>query len=189
MKLLSTKEIFTLIQGLLKVSQINPNNIFIAGGCLRNVLNPKDIDIFARDEKSLYYLRDFLIKFGAKKICETENAITLEISQIEPKIQLIKKLTGNAEEVVNQFDFNINTNYLYFDQDFKTPNPPPAYLKVCDNVKTPLTLLSRTLKFTKKGFVIKKEELLKTLEIVKNALENEKKEDLNFKDLGNFYEI
>lgn len=91
------------------IPPVSPScGVFIAGGCVRRWFTGKeplsDIDVFAPSEKGLL---EFIGKLGnnLEPVYETQNADTYLVKDC--RIQLIKFHYSTAEELVNNFDFNV----------------------------------------------------------------------------------
>ncbi len=180
------KKDFKLLKVLLENGDVNTDKVFIAGGCLRDVLKEekyKDIDLYCQDEETLENVKNSL---GRDNVV-SQFAITFKIQGISVPVQLINLLIGNPKDVIEQFDFTINQRYLKMSslgetKDIISSNPNDWTLRLGKKVKTPNSLLARFLKLLSKDYKIEKTEVLKLLEIVKSWVESQDKNYFSSKD-------
>jgi hypothetical protein len=81
---------------------------FIAGGCFRSIFeggNPKDVDVFFRNEADFTQAVEFYQKKW-KKIYENESA-TGFCRKGFSRVDLVRSIFGAPEEVLNLFDFTV----------------------------------------------------------------------------------
>lgn len=133
-------------------------DMFIAGGCIRSVLEgetPKDIDIFFKSNVDLEKVRN-MFKLDLPHTFITDNAISLTIEGI--KYQFITTCKGTPLDVINEFDFTMNMNYFDFEKNQLYIQDKMAIfdkqLKVNLNCRNKLGTLSRIAKFVNRGYKI-----------------------------------
>lgn len=82
----------------------------IAGGFVRDFIadvTASDMDIFFKDETAFERIYSVMLASGMfEEIVNTTNAVTLKgKTAIQPRIQLIKRVYGDAFEIIDAFDF------------------------------------------------------------------------------------
>jgi hypothetical protein len=85
---------------------------YFAGGCIRSLLTndePKDYDIFFKDEESLNLIKN---NEYLKRYFTTNNSINMLLNGV--KFQIITLECGFPETVISKFDFTFNQNYFVF---------------------------------------------------------------------------
>lgn len=131
------------------------NKTFIAGGAIRDLLNdriPKDYDIYFVDKESAE-------KFEKLAWASFHRTSIGNFNHPTTKAQFITIVYGPPDEVVQEFDFTINTNY--FCGDHLQINNKSKDLFICDKVKYPFNALLRLSKFQEMGYKISQEEMIK----------------------------
>lgn len=184
------KRDFDILQTLYKSFGADLDKMFIAGGAIRDHFKGStysDIDIYAEEDYSKI-VAAITNNFGTVTL-ESQSATSFTIKGISVPVQIIHKIEGKPEDVIEQFDFTINSHFLKLSEDFanlKRLNNDYS-LRLCKRIKTPNNLLERLLKFTKVGYNIEQEQFIELLEQVKKA--NVHKKYLKDIDLTGFYVI
>lgn len=154
----STKDLIEKMQDLKKVPDLYEfalANCFIAGGAVRDSLRntvPKDYDMFFRTDSAK---DEFIAKFGRK--CD----ITGFGNYNWDKFQFITLATGTPEEIIANFDWNVNQ--VYWDlAATKFGGNISSNMDLIFNAKarTPLSAIMRLPYLIEKGYRIEPKELL-----------------------------
>lgn len=137
-------------------SPFQAKDLFIAGGCIRSLLEGseiQDIDIFfkanvEKDKIKEYFKEKLQLGFI------TENATTIIFDNI--KYQFVTTHQGTPFEVINEFDFTMNMNYFDMETDSLYIHDEQSIkdkrLKINLKCRNKLGTLSRILKFTERGY-------------------------------------
>ena len=162
-----------------KIKQANLNTTlfkwFIAGGALTSVFSSKsisDLDIFFNSFEDYKLMRNsFDVDINQDNVyikvpvIETNNAVSYCINDC--RVQLIKKLFGTPEEVINQFDFTVcmgayipQERKIILDESFLY-HLSQRILCFNTNAKYPIASLWRAKKYIKKDFVFPAIEAIK----------------------------
>lgn len=158
---------------------------FIAGGCFKNILTDKkvkDIDIYFESND------DFkrAVNYFKKLVNERKYRPSYQNNKVEAfvclsngvRVELIKSIFGNPEEVINQFDFTV-TKFAYYkiqnddDVEYKIihHNDFFEHLQmnrlVIDNLLLfPVSTFERSYKYRDYGFRLCKESRIKLLQAI-----------------------
>lgn len=174
MKFKRHKDITNLLNQFIKEkTKLTGINYFVSGGCLVDVdkkLETKDIDIYFNDEDSFLRLNEALKKLTEKKegtglfkkiisysevelVSETDNACTyvIEFNNHHYVIQLIRRIFGDFETVLSEFDIPLLKRYLTPDGMLHISS---GYEPVLKNESKTITeaSISRLIKYKNKGF-------------------------------------
>lgn len=153
----------------------------VAGGALTSIfsgMSINDLDIFFNNF-------DDLVKFQTKYLYEngslkegiyrfsTENAISFTLPN--GKLQLIKKLYGNAEQVIKNFDFtvcmvawDVITDTIIMNSEFLRNLSSRTLVFNSVGAKYPIASLWRVQKYLKRGFKFPAAESLKLALAINN---------------------
>lgn len=158
---------------------------FISGGCFKQLFTNekiKDIDIFFLSEADYYeaekYFDDhseFKFYYSNPKVKAYKNFET------DIVVELISKVYGAPEEIINQFDFTV-TKFAYFKDDsnditeYKIIHHKDYFehlffkrLVIDNELKYPVSSFERVLRYTKKyGFGLCKESKAKLIQSIKD---------------------
>lgn len=175
----------------LRIKEIISNHGFICGGYARWMISPRinpvppaDIDIYAYSINGYDTIRRNIEQFyGIPIKFESARAITYDNQNLKinidpklrvlPPIQLIKPLEGmvstDPNEVVDKFDFTVircwydaNDGVVNHDTEFMKDE---ASLRLrIKNIHCPFTSLRRCIKYTKRGYKLLFEEMIKIFE-------------------------
>lgn len=124
------------------------------------------------------------------KVIITANAATIKFNG-EKDIQIIFKVVGTPDEVVNSFDFAHAKNYYEFYSGVFGNNPKSIealkeYKLVFQGGLSPLNSFLRIFKFQKAGFNITKAEIIKAILHIQENFNYKDKNQL-LSDLEGFY--
>lgn len=183
---MKTELMFAIIKTILSQANVPLDKVYLAGGCLRNPRNPKDIDIFCDDYSTKMKVMDALAPFTVKGYFYSSNyALNAALKSFpDMPIQIITDV-GPAEEIIKGFDFNVNQVYLYFKDDFNNDRLSSREIEITTFPKHPVNLMGRFLKFTKnEGFTFSKLTLERLFHKTLDAMEDDISYDFNdiFKD-------
>lgn len=193
MKFKRHKDITNLLNQFIKEkTKLTGINYFVSGGCLVDVdkkLETKDIDIYFNDEDSFLRLNEALKKLTEKKegivgifkkiisysevelVSETDNACTyrIEFNNHHYVIQLIRRIFGDFETVLSEFDIPLLKRYLTPDGMLHISS---GYEPVLKNESKTITeeAIRRLIKYKNKGFELKDSEFL---DLIKRSLQQE----------------
>lgn len=143
--------------------------IWLAGGCIRAVLNSEPINDFDLFAFNGIVAEEFVTYLGRRNLTKTKNAYTLK--QFNPAVQLIhREFFTTSEEVLKSFDFTICKAAIWWkggewaslaDENFE-PDTKEKVLRYCEpgNNRAPDSLV-RALKFTEKGYSLLPSSLAK----------------------------
>ena len=186
---IDTMDIFRDLQKVFTLSGIDLTKVYIAGGSLLNPESPNDVDIYCEDSATIEKVEIALSVISHTKHV-SDLASTFRSNDYNCPIQLIKILQGKPEDVIKQFDFVQNSNFLRFSDKSPFYTDRSSNLKLCENIKTPNTMLFRLVKMLGKGYRIKNGELKKLLKAVEDQFKDLPDEwNLSKKDLGSSYEV
>lgn len=156
----TVKEIDAKIQQLAEIPglyQFILDNCFVAGGAVRDIarnVKPKDWDIFFRTEEAK---DEFIVRFG--KYCTKTGIGNFNYQDF----QFITLYTGTPEEVIGQFDWNVNQRYYEFGTSDKSYYKYPSSsqpLRFNCKARKPLSAYLRLPDMLAKGYTIEQEELM-----------------------------
>lgn len=135
------------------VPLLTNEDFYLAGGCIRSTLlseEVKDIDVFLRKETLIQPLLDQCVGF------KSANAISINSGGFN--FQIIITVTGAPLEIVNEFDFTMNSNYYLPNYDLVHVGDPTSLmlklLVVNINCRNKLGTLGRLLKFLGRDYKI-----------------------------------
>ena len=144
---------------------------YLAGGALRAIFSgnkPKDYDIFCNSRVAFLDLYDKLNSDKSNKILfESDNAITYKHDS--KTIQLISKVYGTQEDILNVFDMTIcQCSYDFITEEFLLNDNFLYHLAakriiILPNLKYPFSTLFRVFKYQEKGFTISPVEIIKLI--------------------------
>ena len=146
------------------LSVLKDYEAFIAGGALTSVFSStriNDFDVFFRTKASL----DQALKMAPRddKTIETDSALSIisgAPDTVGHRVQLIKVVTGEPDEVISKFDFTVcqaamsvpgSISIFYFDVDF-FPHLAQRRLVFNTAAQFPVCSLYRAAKYIKRGF-------------------------------------
>ena len=164
---------------------------FVAGGCFKNLFNHekiKDIDMFFRNERDFANADKYFSE--AKTIDDKEKLYVLHYENKNVKayknikngivIELIRKVFGEPDEIIKDFDFTI-TKFAYY-KEFDSDDNGELVVTDCvicddcffehlhthklvidDKILYPVSTFERTIKYVKYGFYPCKETKMKIL--------------------------
>jgi len=182
------KEKYILLYQLNEYKDLVPilieNDVFIAGGAITSIFtNNKinDYDIYFREYKNMLNIKLFLEENKFKLLFKSDNALSYKRDNVN--IQLIKKIYGKPEDIINQFDYTIcmgaydfSSRKFIFNEHFLQHNAQ-RQLIFNINAKYPICSLYRMLKYIKRGYIISGGEIIK-LSLCVNNLKMETFADL-----------
>lgn len=129
------------------------NDIYIAGGAIRSMIldeEIKDVDIFFKTKNSYEHIKNLQVGFL------TNNARTIYVEGLQ--YQLIITDNDIPYDLVNRFDFTMNSNYYDYSRDeifvkdlCSIQNKWLVINKLCRNK---LGTLARLFKFMERGYKI-----------------------------------
>jgi len=147
---------------------IDRSKIYLAGGALRTAGQPiKDFDFFVEDEKTLKQFTRFMKNtFSISNSTDFADTYTTEL--LKQPIQVIKLTTGTPEEVVNSFDFTVNSNYVRLNENLEEAGKrfvDTNELVMCSNWDQfrHTNILGRLFKLLAKGYKISSKEYKRVL--------------------------
>jgi hypothetical protein len=151
---------------------------FIAGGCFKNLFNHervKDIDMFfAKESDYLNAIDEFAKDETYQETYEGKNAYGIKIGNTS--IDLVHKVYGTKEEILNSFDFTVTKFIMYrkgdeyfamyskkFFEDLMNKK-----LVIDDRIDYPLSTFNRALRYSKYGYVMCRQSKIKLLSSIMN---------------------
>jgi len=166
------KELFVIIK----------QEAFVCGGFARYCVTPKimpdkvsDVDIYVKEEDNW---QNIFLSFKTNNWKEgkvTDVSVTFTKDNY-PHLQLIKplkeghiSLTGNIEDILNNFDFTVSRVGIFMDNfgniraicDDEFEKHEVNNLLVIKNIHCPIAQIYRIAKYSKKGYFCKIKEVLK----------------------------
>lgn len=164
---------------------------FMAGGAFITLLHkeiPNDYDFYCVDKEAIEKLEFLIWKKFKESVVRTENAMTIESPNLTQKFspvngpqmnvgrkfQFITFIQGTPQEVINTFDFqhckvwyDPIKKYINFDNRHTKQCVDNKFLSYDINSVYPVAAMYRVIRFTKRGFKIKRDEILKILQCIK----------------------
>lgn len=170
---------------------------FICGGCFKNIFNHekiKDVDMFfeniedflAANEYFEENTDDFYFYY------ENPNVKAYKHKKTDTSVELVCKIFGTAEQILNRFDFTIS-KFAYFKKQVEDTDGSKhteyrvlfhsnyfehLHLKrivIDDNIPFPMSTLERMFRYVKYGYMPCKEAKLK----IANAINRLSKEQIS----------
>jgi len=148
-------------------------NAWVAGGSVKDYLidtKPVDYDVFFSNKNDFQNAVNHFNSIGADKIWESDNGIKFKLG--DNVVDLVKKFYKNASDLINNFDFTVSM----FATDGKNLYAGKTSFKDLDGrnivihkITNPDSTVKRILKYFKKGFKIKSEEVSKLTNIIQNG--------------------
>lgn len=176
------EEQFSLIRKGLQLADIKLEDVYIAGGIFLE--KSEDMDIFVTNKKIIEKVKNVLKILSDGEISVTKNACTYSFKG--KKIQLVTKYVGKPEKVLKRFDFKQNSIFCLFKEEFIIGDysfgTTDKNLTLLDNPFTKDNLITRLHKMLNKGFSIKKDELIKVMQMNTKEIKNSKKKKFTAKD-------
>ncbi len=107
------------------------HNGAICGGCFKNIFRKeevKDIDIFFRTQEDFDKgFKKFSSSPDYNPVYENSNAASFLNKVTGVRIELIKKIYGSPNEIIEMFDFSVCRFAFYWDKDEFIPTPKAIY--------------------------------------------------------------
>lgn len=166
------------------LDELKENNIraCVAGGAVRDyfmgVFTKTDYDLFFPDEKNL----KLAIEYFKSKECEVkwESDNGMKVKHNGKTFDLIKKIFGAPEELINEFDFTVS---MFAVDNDKVYYGESSFIDLCkrqlmlNKVTYPASTLSRAFRYYQKGFKMCSEEMKKLVESIQNMPKQEEKKN------------
>ena len=169
------------------------HNGFIAGGCFKNLFNHekiKDVDVFFKTQddftaacKSLSNSKDFC------SLYESNNVIAFKHAESGIVLELVRKIFGEPEEIINQFDFTIVKFAYYKDIVEEDGEEITTYkaiyhknffehlhlhrLIIDDKIPYPMSTFNRIIKYARYGYITCTETKQKIINALRSLSEDE----------------
>lgn len=165
---------------------------YIAGGCFKNIFNGEkvnDIDMFFRQESDFLQSKSYFEELIKKepnswrKSYENKKVWSVYSEKDQIRIELIKSVFGNPEEVISDFDFTITKfayyseckkieedNYLaqfevvYHDDYFE--HLQTKRLVIDADIPFPISTFNRSYKYQKYGYGLCRESKVKLIQSI-----------------------
>ena len=148
------------------------HNGFVAGGCFKDLFSdkpPKDIDIFFENASDFEIAKScFQKKYKQKS--NTDTCITFFDSELGVSLQLISKVFGNPEKIINNFDFSVckfaysKTNIVFYYRFFEDLNKKIISI---GKIQYPISTLKRAFRYVGDyGYHLSKKELFIILDAI-----------------------
>lgn len=192
---------YPFVNFLIKYLNDTGNRGIIAGGCFKDIFSHKkvkDIDVFTDNESNFKFINDKLSSNTDYVLSYNNDNVTAYRNRYTGiTIEVIKKIYGKPNEILNAFDFsitkfalyldNVSDNYpsVMYDNDF-FKDITQKRLVLNNRIDYPLSTFNRLLRYTRYGYTLCKSSKVKLLKCVKNDYSNEEL-DASIDD-GSFYE-
>lgn len=148
-------------------------DFFIAGGCFTSLLDNraiKDIDIFSPNPKNVIKaLRDDELSEETYS-----NSQVVHFQRKNVRLEVIKKMKyDSAKDVIDAFDFTIvkaayDGEKLIFHNRFFIDNAQKRIVVGNDNLDYPVSALWRTMKYSRKGYLMCPKGLMNLMRQIEN---------------------
>lgn len=165
---------------------------YIAGGCFKNIFNQEkvnDIDMFFRQESDFIQSKSHfeeLIKKDPnnwRKSYENKKVWSVFSEKDQIRIELIKSVFGNPEEVISDFDFTI-TKFAYYSEYKKIEEDDylaqfeviyhddyfehlqTKRLVIDADIPFPISTFNRSYKYQKYGYGLCRESKVKLIQSI-----------------------
>lgn len=141
------------------------------------IIHANDVDFYCKDQETFDGIKKiFRYKMLFTRKFETQNAITYKKWSTLQPIQLIKPMVrdkivtmGSLSEILRNFDFTVirvGMDHDLFEQkkvliDVDFERDELNHYIVIKNIHCPISSLQRVIKYCKKGYTIKEQELIK----------------------------
>lgn len=179
----------TSTDNLEKLSHLNifleGHNGYIAGGCFKDIFNnkkPKDIDIFFNNCDDFENAEDYFDKSKEYKyVYSSDNAYCYKHLKTGIYVDIICKIYGKPEDVIEQFDFSI-TKYAYYKEKEKYVSVfNDFYFKHLENkvlcfngeIPYPVHTLKRLVRYIQRGYSPTFDSLCCLVSAIKDCSEEE----------------
>lgn len=182
-----------IIRAILK-DKVELSNFVVAGGAIRDSLaytQYKDIDLYCKNPANFYEITGAFFQLSISPIKMSNKVYTYVLPGVSVPIQVINMYIGSSDEIIAQFDFNINSTYIeLFDETNKVHYGTNLNneLKLNLNVLNKNTLLERTIRMLEKGYTIHVDELEKVCQTVIKSLRSDGATILSQYDICNYGE-
>lgn len=179
------------IENFSKLQQLNTfmfgHKGYIAGGCFKNIFNNekyRDVDVYFETEDDFHeavkFYRDEIKRDNSRYVNSYQNDKVYAVfdKDREVRIELIKSIFGEPEEVIKQFDFTI-TKFAYHkyvnEEDWNDWQMLVTYnedffehlqmkrLVIDDKLLFPISSFNRSYKYQSYGYRLCRESKLKLL--------------------------
>jgi hypothetical protein len=145
---------------------------FIAGGIFKDLFhgNPyRDIDMFFKNDISFKMNMEYLTNKRLFKLTyQNKNATGLKNDSKRINIDLVSRIFGSPEDILDSFDFTVSKFCLYEENRKIKVLYHRSYFEDLTNKRLrfnhdtlqPISLLNRVLKYSKYGFKLEKKDFL-----------------------------
>lgn len=191
-----TKELDTMtgyiIKDAIEYRQLNildqfleGHNGFIAGGCFKNIFNNekvKDVDVFFRNKRDYENAVDYYTNKEdniIRKSYSNANVCAFYHRPSGIRIELVKSVFGEPEDVLDNFDFTITKVARYIsDNEHKVALHPEFFehlhlnkLVIDDKLIFPVSTLERMIRYIAYGYLPCRETKVKLLTTINDLRE------------------
>lgn len=148
------------------------NGSFIAGGCVRSILNNEpisDVDVFSNSEESYLNTIEQLKLIGYKELFSNPMLVRLKstriIDMVKPRTGDYLRTVGTPEEVISFFDFTVARAAIISDSEALVDENFAAHSRSkklqIEHIVCPVTQVRRISKYLAKGYKITFKETIK----------------------------
>lgn len=172
------------------LDELKENNIraCVAGGAVRDyfmgVFTKTDYDLFFPDEENLRLAIEYFKSKGCEVKWESDNG--MKVKHNGKTFDLVKKIFGKPEWLINEFDFTVSMFAVDSDKVYYGES---SFIDLCkrqlmlNKITYPASTLSRAFRYYQKGFKMCSEEMKKLAESIQNMPKQEDKSVDKFGDI------
>lgn len=128
----------------------------IAGGALRDYFMKEkvsDVDFFFKNQEAFDHAKHILDTGNVTSMWKNDNCIRYQVGEL--KIDLVRSIFGDPEDIIRQFDFTVCCVAIdkreFRASQFFFPDLAARHLRI-NNTPLPVGTMKRMVKYIKKGF-------------------------------------
>ena len=154
------------------------HNGFVAGGCFKDLFSdkpPKDIDIFFENANDFEIAKKLFLKKHKQKSAN-DTCATFFDSKLGVSLQLISKVFGSPEKIIDNFDFSVckfayrKTNIVFYDRFFEDINKKIISI---GKMQYPISTLKRAFRYVGAyGYHLSNEQLFIILDAINDDVDS-----------------